>query len=57
MFGFFPDIIIFWTAVFGLLLAVFGAMRWALYLITPAILRWLVWPIIAPVISAALAAL
>lgn len=56
MLGQLSDVILFWTAAFGLALAVLsGAWGRTLALVTPAIMRWCVWPVVAPSILDAFA--
>lgn len=56
MLNYLPDVVLFWLAVLGVILAVaFRAWNWSLYLIAPAVVRWFVWPMIAPMLSAAYA--
>jgi len=56
MLGYLPDALVFWLAVLGVLLAVaHRPSRYTLFLVAPALFRWLVWPLAAPVLVASYA--
>jgi hypothetical protein len=53
MLGWVPDVLVFWAAVLGVVLAVMQRpSRLTLYLIAPALFRWLIWPLVAPLLTA-----
>lgn len=43
-----PDWIVLALSVAGVSLFILGARRWGIVLLTPAALRWLIWPLIVP---------
>jgi|SRR5580698_9318007 hypothetical protein len=53
MLGYLPDAVVFWPAVLGVVLAVMlRPSRLTLYLIAPALFRFLIWPFVAPLLTA-----
>lgn len=49
--GLLLDFVIAWAAVGGICAGIFGFREWATYLIAPAAIQWLLWPLVSPLLG------
>ena len=54
--GFAPNLILAWAAAAGICAGILGYRTWAAYLITPAVITFVLWPLLAPFATALLTA-